>query len=99
GAELDHLRPLPERLPRQSALEPDHVGESVAVVARLVDLHLGRAVAQRDRGDLGQRGGHSVLTEERRVPGDVNDTGHWNLLVGYAPTSARIAPGPSAVLP
>ena len=52
------------------------------------------AVAQRDLRDLRQRGLEPVGAEARGVPGKVDDAGHV-----YAPTSARIAPGPSAVAP
>src|SRR5262249_12333085 len=62
-------------------------------VAGAVDRVRRSAVAQRERGDLLDRGLELVPAEDGRVPGDVDHAGH------QAPTSARIAPSPSAVLP
>src|SRR5436190_307278 len=67
--------------------------EAVRVVEEARDPPRRRAVAQADRGDLLQRGLERVGAEAGRVPGDDEAGLH------QAPTSARIAPGPSAVRP
>src|SRR5262249_2380163 len=89
----DELRAVPVALPVELVLEPRHLQQLVGVVARAVDLVLAGPVAQRVRRDLAQRLLEPVAAPDGRVPGDVNDSGH------QAPTSARMAPGPSAVRP
>src|SRR5262249_41586596 len=91
--ELDHLGAVPVAVPVALRLEPGHLHDLVAIVARAMDRVFRGAVAEGERRGGGDLGGEHVLTQPGGVPGDVDYTGH------QAPTSARIAPGPSAVLP
>src|SRR5205807_549629 len=91
--EVDHLRPLPVAFPVQVLLEGRQLLELVAVVPGPVDGEVVGAVAQRRRGHLAQRLLEGIRAEAGRIPGD--DDRPWH----QAPTSAWIAPGPSAVLP
>src|SRR5262249_42758019 len=97
-AEVDHLGAFPVALPVGVLGEARELLELVTVVARTVDGIGARVVAQRHRRDLVQRSLEALGAKARRVPGHdhgaVAFAGHC-----YAPTSAWIAPGPSAVLP
>src|SRR4051794_38325798 len=93
GPEEGELRALPVALPVGLLVEGGLHEELVAVVAVAVEAVRRGAVAQRDRRDVLELGLQHVAAEAGRVPGDVDDAGH------YAPTSARIAPGPSSVRP
>src|ERR1035441_5073874 len=92
-AEVGHLRPGPIPLPVEFLLEGGKLLELVAVIARAVDRIGARAVAQRGGGDLVERDLEVLAAKARGVPGHDHRAGH------QAPTSAWIAPGPSAVLP
>ena len=93
-AELDHLGTVPVAVPVSHALKPRHLEDLVAVVAGVVNRVRRRAVAQRQRRHTHDLVSQRVLAPDCRVPLDVNHPCH-----DYAPTSARIAPGPSALLP
>src|SRR5262249_62360428 len=80
-------------LPVEVVCEGGELLELVAVIARAVHRPRAGAVAQRHRGDLVQRVLERIGAKARGVPRDDHRGGH------QAPTSARIAPGPSAVFP
>src|SRR5579864_4427491 len=94
AAKLDHLGAFPVAIPVAVGLEPGHLRQGVTVVAAAVHRVFGGAVAKRQRCRRHDLGGKGVLAQHRGIPVDVHHAGH-----GYAPTSAWIAPGPSAVLP
>src|ERR1019366_8815933 len=87
------LLALPVAFPVEVLLEGGQLLEPVAVVARSVDVVGARAVAQRHGGHLAELPLEVLGTKAGGVPGDDHGSGH------QAPTSAWIAPGPSAVLP
>src|SRR4029079_615555 len=87
------LLAVPVAVEIELVLEGGHLEEPVRIVALPVDAVVRRPVAGGDRRDLVHRQLELVAPEHRRVPGDAHDSRH------QAPTSAWIAPGPSAVRP